>query len=170
MIYSFNIFDPNTLQMYIIFTIVFSNLYRYLSIYSPSITMNSRNIFLIFTHQNFSWTKHTSDKETFFLDKNLVEGPKFDGVVISDGEIYLAVDFRRWCRCWQYFHHGRFPLWYLHWEVNWLTNRNWSDVHSFHLLSMHFHAISASNIFFKKFRAPKISQHRTFSRLPLCHM
>ena len=96
----------------------------------------------------------------------MVEGPKFDGVVISTGRFIWPLDFRRWCRCWQYFHHRRFPLWFLHWEDNRLTNRNWSDVHSFHLLSMQFHAISASTFSSKSSGL----QNKSTSNFPaVCH-
>ena len=45
---------------------------RYLSISSPSITLNFRNIFLIYIQQKLQLNKaNTSDNETSFLDLNI---------------------------------------------------------------------------------------------------
>ena len=39
---------------------------------TPSITLNLRNIFLIYIQQNYSWTKQRlQNKETSFLDLNI---------------------------------------------------------------------------------------------------
>ena len=103
------------------------------TIYLQLMTLNLLNIFLIY----------------------IVGCPNFDSGLISIGELFLTADFLRWRRCWQYFHHRRSVLWFLHWEVYRPINASWCDVHTFDLLHTLFDAILANAFSSKCSRASK---------------
>ena len=92
---------------------------------------------------------------TIISSIHIVVGPNFDSALISIGELFLTADFLRWRGCWQYFHHRRSVLWFLHWEVYRPINASWCDVHTFDLLHTLFDAILASAFSSKCSRASK---------------
>ena len=81
----------------------------------------------------------------------IVGGPNFDSDLISIGQLFLSADFLGWRRCWQYFHHRRSALWFLHWGDYRPLNASWCDVHAYYSLPTLFYAILAS-AFLKNFQ------------------